>query len=302
MFAICGYNFYADGNALDPSPIIADTFKSTTLTNGIFDHWWVSHDTTSDYTSQIPTAWDYLTVIDANFNGTLDAGNIEATLASVDGFKIKRRRTDEFNWITLGYISTDEVDNLSFSLNDNLAQSGVEYEYAFVPISGGIEGNYITNTINAKFEGVFICDAESIYRFYNGITYGTESRVQKIGVFEPYGRQYPVVVSNAITNYNTGSFNGYVLSDDFETDHSLNRVQMTEKRQALKDFLTNKKAKILKDFNGNYWLCIITGNVTTSFVSDYGMGIGKVSANWTEIGNPYSQKDLYNAGLLSEAE
>ena len=64
-----------------------------------------------------------------------------------------------------------------------MAQSEVEYEYAFVPIVGGIEGNYVSNTLKTKFDGVFICDADTIYRFYSGVSYGTQTKVQKIGVF-----------------------------------------------------------------------------------------------------------------------
>lgn len=301
MFVLCGYNFCGDGNALDPVPVLADSYSSITVKNGIFDHWNLTNDVSSDYSSEIPSEWDVLTVMDANFNGTLEAGNIDESLADADGFKVKRRKTDEYNWITLAYFDSAE-SSLSFALNDNIAQSGIEYEYALVPVFDSEEGEYLTETITTKFEGVFICDMDTIYRFYTGVSYGAETRVQKIGTIEAYGRQYPIIVSNGAINYNAGSVSGYVMSPDYDDDYNWDRLAMVETRKELKDFLVNKKAKILKDWNGNIWLMMITSNPSTSYVSDFGMGIGKVSVSWTEIGDSNTQEDLYQSGIITEAE
>ena len=249
MFMMCGYNFCADGNALDPAPIINDTFTDVILKNGVFDHWNATRDVASEYSPIIPTSWDYLTIMNANFNGNIESGNSEFSLGNIDGIKIKRRKITDFNWVTLTYIKADELNSLNFTFNDNLAASGYTYEYAFVPVVAGVEGNYITNTIGAKFDGVFICDLDTIYKFYVGVKYGTNERVQKIGVFEPYGRKYPVVVSNGLINYETGSVTGTVLADDYLKTKAMNRMAMVKEQKALKDFLTNKKAKILKDLN-----------------------------------------------------
>ena len=193
-------------------------------------------------------------------------------------------------------------NNLSFSINDNLAQNGIEYEYAFVPVFQGIEGNYITNTIKSKFNGVFICDAESIYKFYTNVSYGTNERVQQIRIFEPFGRKYPVVVSNALLNYETGSFKGDILNNDFLETRKINAKEIVEKRKQIIDFLTNKKAKILKDWNGNFWLIFITDNIQTSYANNSGMSIVNVDAEWTEIGDANSGSDLYLNGILKEEQ
>lgn len=297
MFMMCGYNFCKDGNALDPAPILTNNFKTVRLTNGIFDHWNVTRDVNSDYTPDIPTAWDYLTVMDANFNGNIVAGNATFSLASIDGIKIKRRRTSDFDWVAIRYLPASEITTLSFTLNDNLAASGEQYEYAFVPVVGGVEGDYITETISTKFDGVFICDLDTIYKFYAGVKYGTNERVQKIGIFEPYGRKYPVVVSNGLINYETGSVTGTVLADDYLKTKAMNRIAMVKEQKALKDFLTNKKAKILKDWNSHSWLMFVTDSISTSYDDKYGMGIADVSFDWTEIGDSNNQADLYNNGL-----
>ena len=303
MFIVCGYNFFRDENALNPSPLRNAIFKSTRLENGIFSHWYVTRDVNSPYSSEEPTLWEYLTVMDANFDGTIQAGNVGYVLDNIDGIKIKRRKVNEYDWITLDYVSAEELGTtLSFTLNDNLNQNDVEYEYAFVPVSQGIEGNYITNTIKSKFNGVFICDAESIYKFYTNVSYGTNERVQQIGVFEPFGRKYPVVVSNSLLNYETGSFKGDILNNDFLDTRRIDAKEIREKRKQIVDFLTNKKAKILKDWNGNFWLIFITDNIQTDYANNSSMSIVNVESRWTEVGDANSGSDLYLNGILKEEQ
>ena len=302
MFVICGYNFCKDGNTLDPSPISQTSYNSVKLENGIFSHWYVTNDVSQPYSSETPTAWEYLTIMDANFNGTLEAGNLDDVASEIDGLKIKRRKVGEFDWITLKYISVENLDNFSFSFNDNLNQSNVEYEYALVPVSSDVEGNYITERIKSKFNGVFICDIDTIYKFYAGVEYGTLNRVQKVGVFEPMGRKYPVVVSNALINYETGSFEGTILPKDYDINHKLDNLAMVKERKDLLDFLTNKKAKILKDWNGNIWLMIVTDNPTIDFLSGSSMSLANLNATWTEIGDANNGHDLYDCGIINEVQ
>lgn len=303
MFMICGYDFCKDENTLNPTPLSSSNYNFSMLKNGIFSHWYATNNAEYPYSSDEPTVWDYLTIMNANLNGNLQAGNISLLGDDIEGIKIKRRKIDSYDWITLKYIPVDELfESTTFSFNDYLNQNDTTYEYAFVPIINGVEENYITNTIASKFEGVFICDSETIYKFYNGVQYGSLERVQKIGVLEPFGSKYPVVVSNGMINYSKSSLKGTILNNDFENSHIIRRKEIVEKRETLLNFFTNKKAKILKDWNGNFWLMIIVDSPSVEFVNKYGMGISNISANWVEIGDPYNQQDLYNTGLLIEGE
>lgn len=276
------------------------SYTDVKLTNGIFDHWYATNDVSQSYSSVIPTEWDFLTIMNANFNGNIRAGNLAGELLTVDGFRVKRRKTDEFDWITIKYIPKEDIEGFSFIVNDNIAQNLTEYEYAIVPVSGGTEGNYISDTISTKFNGVFICDMDTIYRFYAGVSLGSQERVQKVGVFEPYGRKYPVVVSNGLVNYTTGSIAGTVLPNDYLENRVLDKQAMIKEREQLKDYLTNKKPKIIKEWNGNMWLVMIVDNPVTNFAEGSGASIGSVSASWVEVGDANSQKDLVETGILQE--
>ena len=68
------------------------------------------------------------------------------------------------------------------------------------------------------------------------------------------------------------------------------------------NFLTNKKPKLIKDWNGNAWLCYITGNPSVTYDNNYGMGVTTVDTAWTEIGDPTNKSDLYAAGMIPTEE
>jgi len=305
MFMICNYDFCRDINCLVPSPVSHNRFTKTTLSNGIFNHWNATRNVSTNPSTNPPTTWDYLTLMNANFDNNIQAGNITYTLSNIDGFRVKRRKTDEQEYTTIAYVPTSSLETgpYGFTVKDNLNQNGVTYEYAIVPVTATAEGvitesQVISNEIESKFEGVFICDADTIYKFYAGVEYGAETQVQKVGTFEPFGKKYPVVVSNGVINYAKGSVKGTVLPQGFLDNRNFNRLEMVKERKSLLEFLTNKRAKILKDWNGNFWLCCIIDTPTTDYIANTGMGLANVSANWIEIGDSNSASDLRTNGLI----
>lgn len=299
MFQFVGYNFFSDGDALNTAPSNVDNITNVKLTNAIFDHFNVTRNTNTAVSTTIPTQWDYDTVMDADFNGNIEAGNVDFLIDQISAIKIKRRVQGTFNWLTLKTIPVNTVEDLTFVFNDLLNQNNVTYEYALVPIIEDVEGEYIINTVLSQFNGVFIGDAETIYKFLYEVEYGNNQRNQQIGVFQVLGKQYPVFVANGELSYESGSVTATILNEDFQKN-GIDRTAITQLKDAIKDFLTNRKAKILKDFNSNEWLCIVNSNIGVTYKSGYGMGIPVINFEWTEIGDAQSQQDLYNNGILDE--
>lgn len=249
MFQFIGYNFFSDGDALNNAPSNIDGINTIQLSNAIFDHFNVTTNTATPVTTIMPTAWDYDTVLNADFAGNLDAGNVDFLIEQISSIKIKRRVQGEFNWLTLKTIPVNTVEDLTFAFNDLLNQHNVTYEYALVPVIEGVEGEYIINSILSQFNGVFIGDAETIYKFLYEVEYGNNKRNQQIGIFEVLGKQYPVFVANGELSYESGSVTATILNDDFEQTGVIDRTAITQRKDSIKDFLTNRKAKILKDLN-----------------------------------------------------
>ena len=298
MIAVLGYNFCSDRNAIDPMPTNVSHITKTRIENGIYDHFNVSNNVTKPYSPTIPTDWDWETIMDCNFENNISAGNIDDLTSNISGVKIKRREKGTFDWTTIKEIAVTSIDDLSFIFTDNLASNYTQYEYAYVPITGQTEGSYTVSEVYSKFKGVFICDVNTIYKFYADIEYGSTDSVQKIGTYEPFGRKYPVMVSNGLLGYDTGTVSALIVPKNFSETHEFDRQAITKERNTLFKWLTNKKPKMLKDWNSSEWLCIITGNPQTDYESNYGMGIQRMTAEWTQTGDPKVKADLYANGLI----
>ena len=299
MFQFIGYNFYSDGDALNNAPSAVSNITDTKLTNGIFDHLNLSKNTNITPSTDIPQVWDYDTILNADFDGNLNAGNIDFLISQITSIKIKRRIKGTFDWIALAQIPINTIEDLTFTFIDRLNANETEYEYCFIPMLNDIEGNYIINSVLSKFNGVFIGDSDSIYKLYYDVSYGTNKRNQKIGTFEPLGRQFPVIVANGLLSYESGTVSATIMNEGFDKNGVLDRKAIVQAKDVLKDFLTNRKAKILKDWNGNIWLCVVTGSPQVTYKTGSGMGIPQVSFDWTEIGKADNQKDLYINGLTN---
>lgn len=230
----------------------------------------------------------------------VQAQGIGLTTTPISELLIKRRKYGDFEWTVLHSFEMKASEIVKQQWADYMAQSGQVYEYAVSVRANKLESDVLLVKIDTYSNGVFITDGDSTYRLYEGVAYGSAERVQKVGIFEPFGKQYPVVVSNAKTNYDTGSFSGYILPDDFMSTGKVDRQAIVIKRNAILNFLNNKKAKILKDFNGNIWLCAITGNPTVGYADSYGMGVCTIASNFVQIGDANSADDLFAAGLIPE--
>lgn len=189
----------------------------------------------------------------------------------------------------------------------------------------------VSEPITALFDGVFICDAYKSYRLYGEVSYDTTTYNQEAGVHATLGSRYPIVVMNSESVYQNGGVNGLILPEDFgeiepqikelnniyclndcwstgyiERDYTnienkrivLDRHEMVNIRNEVMDFLTDGKPKVIKDWNGNIWEVMFTGNPTITYKGEWGMGLTNLNAQWTEIGNVNDEESLRYAGLL----
>lgn len=277
-----------------------------TFSEAIFDDVYVTSDTETDYITTAPTEWvDDDTVLWAKFNGNLIGGNLEEDvqqiLENIKGIRIKRKPKDAItNWVTIREYITNDINDLTVVFTDNTATNDVTYEYAWVPVlKNGSEGDYKTTEVFSRFNYIFLADANEIYKFVGNVSYGDTIRVQKVGMFEPFGRKYPVYVTNAETNYEQGSLSAQLIgfNNNFEADKFVGKDIVAE-RKVVEAFLTNKRAKILKDYNGNSWLVMITGNPSVSYNASTGNKMMSIGFEWSEIGDVNNDDDMRYAGMV----
>ena len=223
---------------------------------------------------------------------------------------VKRKDVNDASgtWLSLYEKSVTQASDMNFTFIDFLNQYGKTYRYALVPVleqnqSGvivQIEGGYtVSDKVDSIFDGVYIADQTNVERVKAGVGYGNIDMNQGVGSITPIGSKYPIVITNSQNQYHNGSVRGTIVPNDFYSNGNLSRIDMVNKRDELEQFLTNKRAKIIKDWNGKMWLVMIMSNVACSFDDNYGMGMVSFSADWLEVGDPTNQQDLYNAGLIN---
>ena len=293
-----GYDFLRDKYCWQPTPTDFTNINNIRIENGIYDHMNITKDVDFDYTTELPGKWNLQTQFDADFNGTITAGNVDYILAQISSIKVKRRVKGTFDWITLFTIPISKVSDVDFVRYDYIAKNNETYEYAIVPVIGNTEGEYSINSIKSEFYGIFITDNKSSYKFLEGASYSGNERSNQTGIFEPYGSKYPVVIKNGALSYDKGTLTGTVIT--FDANQELDREGTIERLKAIENFLTEPTGKILKDFNGNIWLVSITDNIPVTYYSEVGMGFAQVSFNWNEIGSATDSSDLYYNNLIED--
>ncbi len=309
-----GYNFLQDRYSWQPVPTYLTNITNVKIENGIYDYFNITKDTNFPYITTYPTIWDNNTIMDADFNGNINAGNVDYAVGQINQIRVKRRKKGDFNWYTLFNVDINEISDIDFVRYDYLAQNDTEYEYAIVPIIGNVEGEYAVNSILSEFYGIFITDGESSYKLKENASYSSNERVRLSGTYEPYGAKYPVVISNGNLSYDKGTVSGDILIKNDKTqvvtdegitiytgNEELDRKKTVERLESIKRFLTTPSSKILKDFNGNIWLVTLSDNLPITYYSEVGMGFAQVSFNWSQIGEADDGEDLYDAGLIYSA-
>ena len=240
-----------------------------------------------------------------------EQGNIELSYhIPITNLLVKRQDVDDVSggWLTLYSQPISQASDMDFTFIDFLNQYGKTYKYALVPLltqtqSGvevEVEGGYtVSNEVQSIFDGVFIADSTGSQKCKANVGYGNVDMNQVVGSITPIGAKYPIIITNSQNQYHNGSISGTIVPDDYYFNGNLSRIDMVNKRNELEQFLTNKRVKVIKDWNGNIWLVMIAGNVSCTFNNNYGMGIVDFSTNWTEVGDPTNQQDLQATGLIN---
>lgn len=229
---------------------------------------------------------------------------------SITNILVKRQDVADVSgaWLTLHSQPITQASDMNFTFIDFTNQYGKTYKYVLVPLltqtqSGvevEVEGGYtVSDEVQSIFDGVFIVDSIGSQKCKANVGYGNVDMNQTVGTITPIGSKYPVVITNSKNQYHNGSISGTIVPDDYYFNGNLSRIDMVNKRDELEQFLTNKRAKIIKDWNGKIWLVMIMDNVSCTFNNNYGMGIVNFSTNWIEVGDPTNQQDLQATGLIN---
>ena len=273
------------------------TFNKVIIGNGVFDHINITNNTNIEYSTEKPY-WDFDTILDCDFDGNVNGGNIDEMLKQVSGVKLKRRNENNLTWVTVLEKKVSSVDDLNILYIDYLIPSNVEQTYAFVPIlNGGIEGDYIINSVTPKWDGVFITDGDKIFKLYNAVVYDNATQNMQVGVLSPLGSKYPTVIQNSEINYKSGAISCQICGYNFESTKRIDRNDVVKQTNDFLQFLRNGSPKCLIDWNGNDIIFRVIASPSVAYNSYYGNGITNVAFSYAEQGSYDDQESLDELGL-----
>lgn len=227
----------------------------------------------------------------------LSVSMVPDMLSNYDTVRIKRREVGKYDWTT---IYEQDVKNLfgtvSFVYYDKYARGRkMKYQYAAVPVVDGIEQLSSSTHVVSDFEGAWLMDKDTSYYIglepkVTGVT-----RNQDAAIETTLGSKYPIVFYGSEANYYSGNFSGVIIkweqsSDLFDFDSSV------DYRETFINWLTNKKPKVLKMYDGRAWLMNVNGNI--SYSDDEHPDKVEISFDFIETGDLNDGNDLKNAGLV----
>lgn len=283
---------------ISATPVNSSTTENIEITNAIFDELYVDGDTTQEYSTEIPQ-WGFSTILDAKFKNNILAGNVDFTLSSIGGMFIKKRKVGDYKWITIHYVPIETAEDFDFYYNDIVVASNTTYEYAAVPIVNNAEGTYQTITVDACYDGCFIIDPTYGYQVIGELKRPNLKRKVPVNVIETVHSPYPYIHYYSESKYDQFSVSGLFVEKDKET-YEFDMLNGWKHRESARDFLSNRRTKIVKWYDGQIYMACVTGDVDESEGSFNEHVITNIQ--FTQVGNVNSNADLYKHGFTNYLE
>lgn len=287
-----GTTFCSGKYTLFPPATKNETLLSVMIKDGKYNHLFVSLDALrNDFSFE----WDENTVMDADFDNSLLAGNKEFNLEKTDHIVISRREVGKKNWVALYDKEVHEIKDFNIHLVDKYNRAKTTYEYKMSSYLNGVENTTIIENIYSDFNGMYITDKDCLYgTIYNLDTCDTTRNISTntLGLLNS---KYAHVVSNSESNYDSGTTSGLFVSIEKKNDE-LQLISDPNQRDDIKNRLGEKKPLILKIHDGRIWMMKVSGEINDS--QDGHPDLRRISFSWAEIGDLNSMKDLYGYNFV----
>lgn len=295
------YNLGFDGLFYDTG-IPTSELDEVTMGAGMYDELYVTVDDETDSEQTKPDLWNLKTIMDANFNNTLEAGSINGGGHHVIKVQVYRREYENpaSDWLLISQFNYDPKYNL-YTVVDRFIENYKKYEYAIVPLSKDVMGEMlISKPIKAKFKGTFISDVQDNYSMLINLQFSDLTYNNNMSKSVPLNGKYPIVTyGNA--NYRTGSVKFLPLTPEQEFGYASEIDAHAEfaNRQKIINFLSNGQAKVIRRDDGDV-IVVATNNVRTEPISESLDELSNVTFDFTEIGG-LDYDTLEKGGLISNA-
>lgn len=287
---ILGHVVFGDINYM---PNVVTSPASVVLMESDYDQIRVDSTVYSDPISLSKEEWLAYTVLQSDFESeTLDAGVLNTGDHELTHIALKRKRYDDMSWTTVERVSVEDLTSDIYSYTDKMADPAERYEYAVVPCNGFEEYDYYIQEIDTEMDTTFLYDKNVRYELYYNFEFGDFVYNMPNETIETMGRKYPIVVYNSALTYAEGSLSCLLYTGE---DDNINYVNEKKLRREILDFLTNRKPKGVKSFDGTNMMIAI---VNTPTLSPFERGTYQIAFEFVEIGDMNNQYDLYTNDFI----
>ena len=290
--------FLSFDTSFDATLVDYVTTENVQIENGVFDELYLDSNTSLQNNADIPE-WGYSTILHANFKNNILAGNVDFTLDSVSALIVKKRKQGTYKWIPLYERAITSAEDFNFILNDPVVASMTSYEFAAIPVINGAEGTYQITTVDVEFDGAFIIDPTNGYQVILNLSRQSLNRNNPSTVLEPVNSKYAYVNYYSQLQYDKFSISGLFAplnrqTCEFEIENAW------QYRKNIREFLTNRRTKVVKFYDGEMYLAAVVDQISESI--DSHPDNVNTTVNFVEVGDPDNNSDLYYHGFSNYLE
>lgn len=290
--------FLAYDTSFDATPVDTGSTEYFEIENAVFDDVYIDNNTDLEYSTEI-SEWYYTTVLHAKFKNNILAGNVDFTLASISALVIKKKIEGSYKWVKLYEKEINTAEDFDFFLNDIAVASKTNYQYAAVPITNGVEGTYQITSVYVEFENAFIIDPTYGYQLIANLSKPSLTRNNPSTILEPINSKYPFVNYYSTLQYDRFTVSGLFVNLDKNTC-ALDTENGWRLRKEIRDFLTNKRSKIVKFYNGEIYMAAVVDAIQEN--QDGHPDNVNMTINFVEVGDVNNGRDLYYHGFINYLE
>ncbi len=182
-------------------------------------------------------------------------------------------------WKVIKTVPITQMSDFTFTIFDPDTRSGFTYVYASIPTINGTEQVGVTAQCKCEFDGIFVSDDTGTWISLFNNDYSKMKNTQ-VSYITTLSGKFPKRVSNADTDYFTGSARGMFLPFD-QCGKPVMEDWLIFKNGFL-DMLANGHPKLLKTYDGNAWVISVDASPKEEF-SEF-IGASMISFDWTQIG------------------
>lgn len=253
----------------------------------------------------LPSVWGATTALFAKFNGNLSAGNLDFSLEKLDYILISKRELtnpNSFIFKPVCVISAEDFEkNNGATFFDRLVGHNKQYEYKATPVlRDGIEAASLFAVYDTdktiKFTGHYIFDGTS--EWHCNINTSLDWTRNRTGsIVNPINTKFPYKVTTSQNNYDTITISGSHFKVDCSKPESdiFDIYSTAEYNMNYDDFITNNKAKLIRDWSGRMWIAELDGNVEHHNNGHY--NFYDTSHSFVEIADYNDENALYKYGF-----